>query len=366
ITKCVQGNRKLVNVTVVILILVLISCYGIYKLANIQHKGLIGGYFKSCDSCNRSGCSTNPEQKYMQKRISINRHDSLPADAISVEIFPNNGPLKVEHIIHQVWIDKTNDSFPVQFQKCVSAFKANHPSYVYMFWTEKTAKTFVEDKFPYIFHFYQNYVHNLQRADALRYMILYEYGGIYADLDIISLRPLDPILRKYFCIIAQEPHFHPIFYNNFYGLASNGLIACRRHHPFMKIIVENLPSFSVAGEVIDSTGPRLVTILYRNYVADNVHISTTDGDGVFLAPPEYFLPSSDPGLKTLIEKKCATKDLTNLTLWACERFRKQGMGGPTDYTFTDHKWSHVYYSNSKNRTYISITNIVPDAKFYVN
>ncbi|KAL3880253.1 hypothetical protein ACJMK2_032502 [Sinanodonta woodiana] len=371
ITICVQRNSKRVSVAVLCFALVLISFYGTYMLADILQKRFTGGYLTNCDSSiqsnlnNRTELIIDPDQKFMQ-RLNINMHNSLPTDEITEEAFRNNGPLKVENIIHQVWIGKTNDSFPVEFKNFVSSFKTNHPNYVYMFWTEKAAKTFVEDKFPNMLYFYENYVQNLQRADAIRYMILHEYGGIYADLDIVSLRPLDPILRKYFCIIAQEPHFHPIFYNNFYGLASNALMACRRHHPFMKIMVENLPSFSVFGDELDSTGPRLVTLLHRNYVADNAQIIATDREGIYLAPPEYFMPSSDPTLKTRIEKKCVTKNLNNLELWACERFKKLGMGGPTNYTFTDHQWSHVFFSDLQNRKYIAIKDIVPDAKFYVS
>ena len=45
-------------------------------------------------------------------------------------------------------------------------------------------------------------------------MVLYEYGEVYADLDMEALRPLDDIVTQYSCILSQEPlehaHFSPM------------------------------------------------------------------------------------------------------------------------------------------------------------
>ncbi len=37
----------------------------------------------------------------------------------------------------------------------------------------------IRDKFPWFLKTYQAYRYNIQRADVLRYFVLYEYGGIY-------------------------------------------------------------------------------------------------------------------------------------------------------------------------------------------
>jgi hypothetical protein len=37
----------------------------------------------------------------------------------------------------------------------------------------------IADKFPWFVDTYRSYPHNIQRADVLRYFVLYEYGGIY-------------------------------------------------------------------------------------------------------------------------------------------------------------------------------------------
>jgi hypothetical protein len=45
--------------------------------------------------------------------------------------------------------------------------------------------------------------HYAHRADVVRLQVLEEFGGIYLDLDLISLKPVDHLLNREF-IMAQE------------------------------------------------------------------------------------------------------------------------------------------------------------------
>ncbi|KAK3599954.1 hypothetical protein CHS0354_012600 [Potamilus streckersoni] len=99
----------------------------------------------------------------------------------SIEVFRNNGSFKIDRAI-QTWIDKNSSQ---DIRPHVSSLKKRtNPNYVYMFWTDETALTFVEVMFPNILPLFSNYPRNLQRADVIQYVILYEYGGVDADLDI--------------------------------------------------------------------------------------------------------------------------------------------------------------------------------------
>ncbi|KAL3880233.1 hypothetical protein ACJMK2_032482 [Sinanodonta woodiana] len=364
-------RRNICRRIVLVWALFLIAYYGTLMFADLLHQGLqkvlVQNRINSDDitrSANNIKTSHFFQKEVVQERIKINLIGATPPYESLPEVFPYDGSFRIERIIHQTWID-TN--IPENFRKCVSSLKEHHRNYVYMFWTDTIAMKFVEDMFPLILPLYLNYRYNLQRADAVRYMILYEYGGVYADLDIVSLRPLDPVLRKYSCILSQEPHIHPIFYNNIYGLACNAFMACRRHHPFMKTLVNNLPSFSLAVGIQDSTGPRFVTIIYRNYKVDYHHVNKTDIDGVYLAPPEYFMPSSDPTLQKELVKLCSKNSFTDLYKWLCKRFKTHGLRGPENYTFTDHQWVHTNSSSKSKRSIqtFSITEVVPDVKFYI-
>ena len=56
---------------------------------------------------------------------------------------------------------------------------------------------FVELKFPWIINIYNNYTKNIQRCDTIRYMLMYEYGGIYTDIDVIAKLTLNNLFNMY-------------------------------------------------------------------------------------------------------------------------------------------------------------------------
>lgn len=107
-----------------------------------------------------------------------------------------------------------------------------------MFWTDEDISRFVEDKYPWFFPTFCSYPDNIQRVDAVRYLILYEFGGIYSDLDIICIRSLEPLLCHEVAIPATKPcgysndlmlaePKHPFFLQTIYSLE-------KAHHHFSK------------------------------------------------------------------------------------------------------------------------------------
>lgn len=55
----------------------------------------------------------------------------------------------------------------------------------------------VEDHFPQYIALYDSFPAEIYRADMIRYLFLYLYGGIYADLDFECLRSFDPLLEQH-------------------------------------------------------------------------------------------------------------------------------------------------------------------------
>jgi mannosyltransferase OCH1-like enzyme len=43
---------------------------------------------------------------------------------------------------------------------------------------------------------WQEYNENIKRVDAVRVFLMYHFGGVYADLDFLSLRDLKPLLDQ--------------------------------------------------------------------------------------------------------------------------------------------------------------------------
>ncbi|KAK3595736.1 hypothetical protein CHS0354_025361 [Potamilus streckersoni] len=196
-----------------------------------------------------------------------------PFDINAEEDYPSSkSPPKIPPIIHQTWRDTAVSSKVAILVRSWSTF---HPTWQYMFWTDHAARCLVRDKHNNLLPTYDGYIENIRRSDAIRYIIVYEYGGVYADMDMESLRSLDPIIRKYSCILAQEPYEHSIMEGNFENLAINAFMACAKKHPFMKLAIKRLVDFSHFWNVLDSTGPHFLTFIYRVYLSQS-NITNSD------------------------------------------------------------------------------------------
>jgi mannosyltransferase OCH1-like enzyme len=57
------------------------------------------------------------------------------------------------------------------------------------------AYQFVRQYFPNFFKTYCSYSYGIQRANALKPLILYHYGGVFSDLDLIPKRNVLPLLQ---------------------------------------------------------------------------------------------------------------------------------------------------------------------------
>lgn len=281
-----------------------------------------------------------------------------------VEELPADGPLKIEKIIHQTW--RTTD-IPHHYLQWIKTWVKNHPDWKYMFWTDASARKFISDKYSTLLQTYDTYVDNIRRADAMRYVILHEYGGVYADLDMESVLPLNSIVRKYSCILPQEPYEHPIIDSNFEHLVINALMACKARHPLMKKFIETLPMFSHMWNVLDSTGPHYATLIYRQYI-DNTNLHPSSENGVYLAPAEYFFPSLDPTKFSYMKYRCLNlfESMSYIQKRACVSLKRKGLHrNPYPYSFTDHHWAHTYFTSRINwLSPVSIFDIVPRVHIY--
>ncbi|KAI9674035.1 MAG: hypothetical protein M1829_003878 [Trizodia sp. TS-e1964] len=99
-------------------------------------------------------------------------------------------------------------------------------------WDDEKANKLVEESYPHLKQMWDNYKYPVQRVDALRYMVLYKYGGVILDMDLDCKRSLGPLRR--FGFVA--PAAHPIGF-------SIGLMMASKRHPFVGELVRNLPIF---------------------------------------------------------------------------------------------------------------------------
>ena len=92
----------------------------------------------------------------------------------------------MEKIIHQSW--KTNE-LSKEEQEWVSTVKNNFTGYEYKFWTDEDNDNLVRLNYPEFYDFYKGLL-PIQKADFVRHLYIYHFGGIYLDLDVKMNKPL--------------------------------------------------------------------------------------------------------------------------------------------------------------------------------
>jgi mannosyltransferase OCH1-like enzyme len=98
-------------------------------------------------------------------------------------------------ILHQTW--KTRDLSGIEeFALCAESWRKHHPGYEYRLWDDRDNARFVRDRFEEYFPTWASFDNNITRLDSIRYMWMYVYGGIYADLDMECLRSLDELAKR--------------------------------------------------------------------------------------------------------------------------------------------------------------------------
>jgi mannosyltransferase OCH1-like enzyme len=87
------------------------------------------------------------------------------------------------------------------------------------------------------------------KADIARYEIIYSCGGIYCDIDSVSLRPFDDLFERPF--VAGILHT----WNN----VSNAVFGFPRHSSFLAFVLRSLTLATHHAEIPSRTGPTFFT-----------------------------------------------------------------------------------------------------------
>lgn len=165
----------------------------------------------------------------------------------------------IPRIIHQTW--KT-EQIPERFLGYSLSWREKNPDWSYRFWTDRDLLEFVANHYPEYLNVFCGYEQGVQRADAGRYLLLHHFGGIYADIDTECCQSLETLTSEERVILCHEPHAHwapAISYRGLPCLIFNGVMASPAGHPFWLHLIRLMRTMEHAIDVLDSTGPCLLT-----------------------------------------------------------------------------------------------------------
>lgn len=99
----------------------------------------------------------------------------------------------VPKIIHQSWKE---DKLPAKFLTWSNSWRIRHPDWQWVLWTDEDNDQLIAQHWPMLNDTYWGLQGNIFRADFVRNLYMYTYGGMYADLDMECLRSIDTLIES--------------------------------------------------------------------------------------------------------------------------------------------------------------------------
>ena len=225
---------------------------------------------------------------------------------------------EIPKIIHVIWYKWKSDKPSENMQKMLKVCKDVNNDFTYKVWDEKSGLELIKNYYSWFLNTYNKYDVEIKRIDAIRYFILFHYGGVYMDMDTICLKNISPLLKKGNAIFGYQ-----LRNKKANGAICNSFMASPSNHPLFENIIYKLKD-TAKKSVIYSTGPGFLTEQIRGYKGNNK--GNNKGDDVIVYDMHIFFTNQ------WNEKSIASKCISD-TSPCKKRF-------PRSYTTTNfsHSW----------------------------
>jgi len=198
-----------------------------------------------------------------------------------------NSSSGVPKVIHQIWL---GGQLPKKYKMLQETWRHNHPDWEYRLWTDKD----IEDFDLYNKELFDKGINFGEKANILRYEILYRFGGLYVDTDFECLKPFDVLNENYEFYCGLGPCSGALYINN-------ALIASVPGHPILEYCIKNMKKNlflwkdklnSIPKGLRNSVrcGPSYFTKSFLKILKK--HEGTAIYDNVIAFPTTYFYPIS--------------------------------------------------------------------------
>lgn len=204
--------------------------------------------------------------------------------------------MSIPKIIHYCWFG--NNPLPDYAIKCIDSWKKLCPDYEIKLWNEEN---FDFSSCKYAKQAYENKKYAFV-TDYVRLAVLYKYGGIYLDVDVELIKPLDPLLTK--AGFAGFEKGFPGPYGRGYMVATGLGIGCEAKNELILSLLKDYDDISFVDENgnidITSCPERNTKTLIKLGLVPNGKYQEINGFCFY--PVEYFAPFDYITLKTRITK----------------------------------------------------------------
>ena len=240
------------------------------------------------------------------KRVVLAHAAALLAVGLAVLLFPSaaysavhrtpsmlftSADVPVPHIFHQSWKTTT---IPPKFKAWSDSWHRNHPTWEFKLWTDADNRAFIAKHYPWFLPTFDGFETNIMRCDASRVFYLFHYGGLYADLDFESLKPIEPMLTGHRLVLGRMADTNLVGH----GASSipNAIMASAPGHEFWMFCIARMVKGQREGANENgfmaaefTTGPGMIYHAVNDYLAAH-----PEGwpQGFALQDPQFLYPYS--------------------------------------------------------------------------
>jgi mannosyltransferase OCH1-like enzyme len=167
--------------------------------------------------------------------------------------------MEIEQIIPKqifVTFSPEYEELPQIIKDNIENTKLKNTDYTVNYYSDTDAEKFIYENFPEYIGDYKTLVPGAYKADLLRLLLLYKYGGVYNDIGHVYLEPVNKFIssneKLVVCKDSGLPNLPPY-------LLHNAIIASIPKHDMIKkaidVVIENIRNRFYGNSGLEPTGP---------------------------------------------------------------------------------------------------------------
>jgi mannosyltransferase OCH1-like enzyme len=174
----------------------------------------------------------------------------------------------------------TLDNMPKEITHVLEQTITHHPTSTQVYLDNEDCDFFIHHYYPQYESYYKSVRPGAFKADIIRVLLLYHFGGIYNDIGHLYIEPIHWITKEE-CVFVKDISLFNIntSLTNF-GI-HNSFMACYKEHPIMlhiiTYILDNVKHKRYGATCLDITGPQAVKKAINKFLGKQASFDLPNG-----------------------------------------------------------------------------------------
>ena len=170
----------------------------------------------------------------------------------------NKNDKQIPKIVHHIAPSDKID-WHYKWEDCFLSWTEHFSDFEHIMWDNEDIEKLISEDYPWYLDIYNSYDRNIKRYDVARLLILYKYGGIYADMDYV-------VYKNFYELMSPDKVSTPESPFKLHEFVQNALFVSPKEHVFWMICLDESLNRTHLLSVLDATGPKLISDVYYEYL----------------------------------------------------------------------------------------------------